>query len=273
MIDAVSEGCEAFVAGGYDLQQYLKDYDPAVWGNDKVASGPQEDARVASAANQDSVIKAERPQQHHHRRRRQELRHPRRQPPDQGRLQRHPAQPHHRGPARLLPEVGPDRRQQHRQLELRVRRSRRLRHRPRVDRPQHPHRRPLPRQRAAELLRQGLPAARRADRHRARRQLRHRVLELLQGPRQEHADREQRQHRHHRQRQAQGHHAPQQVRRDPPALPARALRTGRRLQQQLRGGRGAGVRLLPLRRRHLLAAVRERQRHLAAGRRQASARC
>lgn len=58
MIDAVSEGCEAFVAGGYDLQQYLKDYDPAVWGNDEVASGPQEDARVASAVNQDSEIKA-----------------------------------------------------------------------------------------------------------------------------------------------------------------------------------------------------------------------
>lgn len=46
------------VAGGYDLQQYLKDYDPAVWGNDEVASGPQEDARVASAVNQDSEIKA-----------------------------------------------------------------------------------------------------------------------------------------------------------------------------------------------------------------------
>ncbi|MGW0335344.1 pectate lyase family protein [Streptomyces sp. NPDC003011] len=58
MIDAVSEGCEAFVTGGYDLQQYLKDYDPAVWGNDQVASGPQEDARVASAAKQDAEIKA-----------------------------------------------------------------------------------------------------------------------------------------------------------------------------------------------------------------------
>ncbi|WP_328772523.1 pectate lyase family protein [Streptomyces sp. NBC_00286] len=58
MIDAVSEGCEAFVAQGYDLQQYLKDYDPAVWGNDRPASGPQEDARVASAANQNSQIKA-----------------------------------------------------------------------------------------------------------------------------------------------------------------------------------------------------------------------
>ncbi|MES5822730.1 pectate lyase [Streptomyces sp. RG80] len=58
MIDAVSEGCEAFVTGGYDLQQYLKDYDPAVYGNDKVAMGPQEDARVASAAKQDTEIKA-----------------------------------------------------------------------------------------------------------------------------------------------------------------------------------------------------------------------
>ncbi|GAB2962502.1 polysaccharide lyase family 1 protein [Streptomyces pseudoechinosporeus] len=58
MIDAVSEGCEAFVTGGYDLQQYLKDYDPAVYGNDEIAKGPQEDARVASMANQDSAIKA-----------------------------------------------------------------------------------------------------------------------------------------------------------------------------------------------------------------------
>ncbi|MFF6784206.1 polysaccharide lyase family 1 protein [Streptomyces sp. NPDC012510] len=58
MIDAVSQGCEAFVTDGYDLQQYLKDYDPAVYGNDKVAMGPQEDARVASAAKQDTEIKA-----------------------------------------------------------------------------------------------------------------------------------------------------------------------------------------------------------------------
>ncbi|MEV7001390.1 pectate lyase [Streptomyces sp. NPDC093982] len=58
MIDAVSEGCDAFAADGYDFQQYLKDYDPAVWGNDKPADGPQEDLRVASAAAQDSAIKA-----------------------------------------------------------------------------------------------------------------------------------------------------------------------------------------------------------------------
>ncbi|MEU6805851.1 pectate lyase family protein [Streptomyces neyagawaensis] len=61
MIDAVSQGCDAFVTGGYDLQQYLKDYDPAVYGHDKVAMGPQEDARVASAARQDAEIKADIP--------------------------------------------------------------------------------------------------------------------------------------------------------------------------------------------------------------------
>ncbi|MDG5802926.1 pectate lyase [Streptomyces ossamyceticus] len=61
VIDAVSQGCDAFVTGGYDLQQYLKDYDPAVYGNDKVAMGPQEDARVASAARQDAEIKADIP--------------------------------------------------------------------------------------------------------------------------------------------------------------------------------------------------------------------
>ena len=58
MIDAVSEGCEAFVTGGYDFQQYLKDYDPAVWGNDKAASGPQEDARARPPPSQDAEIKA-----------------------------------------------------------------------------------------------------------------------------------------------------------------------------------------------------------------------
>ncbi|KMS71944.1 pectate lyase [Streptomyces viridochromogenes] len=56
MIDAVSEGCEAFVTDGFDFQQYLKDYDPAVWGNDKPASGPQEEARGASADKQGAEI-------------------------------------------------------------------------------------------------------------------------------------------------------------------------------------------------------------------------
>ncbi|WP_435282487.1 pectate lyase family protein [Streptomyces koelreuteriae] len=58
MIDAVSQGCEAFEAEGYDFQQYLADYDPAVWGHDKPVSGAQEDLRAASAAQQDKIIKA-----------------------------------------------------------------------------------------------------------------------------------------------------------------------------------------------------------------------
>ncbi|MGW0863621.1 pectate lyase family protein [Streptomyces sp. NPDC002611] len=58
MIDAVSQGCEAFEAEGYDFQQYLADYDPAVWGHDKPVSGVQEDLRAASAAQQDKIIKA-----------------------------------------------------------------------------------------------------------------------------------------------------------------------------------------------------------------------
>ncbi|MGW1022684.1 pectate lyase family protein [Streptomyces sp. NPDC002577] len=58
MIDAVSEGCSAFEAEGYDFQQYLADYDPAVWGYENTVSGEQEDLRAASAANQDKAIKA-----------------------------------------------------------------------------------------------------------------------------------------------------------------------------------------------------------------------
>ncbi|WAZ20878.1 pectate lyase [Streptomyces cinnabarinus] len=58
MIDAVSEGCDALAAEGYDFQRYLADYDPAVWGHDTPVSGEQEDLRAASAANQDKMIKA-----------------------------------------------------------------------------------------------------------------------------------------------------------------------------------------------------------------------
>ncbi|WP_307783870.1 pectate lyase family protein [Streptomyces spinoverrucosus] len=58
VIDAVSEGCEAFAANGYDFQQYLADYDPAVWGLDTPVSGEQEDLRAASAANQSQAVKA-----------------------------------------------------------------------------------------------------------------------------------------------------------------------------------------------------------------------
>ncbi|MFF6917327.1 polysaccharide lyase family 1 protein [Streptomyces sp. NPDC012466] len=58
VIDAVSEGCDAFAAEGYDFQKYLAAYDPAVWGHDKPVSGEQEDLRAASAAAQDKTIKA-----------------------------------------------------------------------------------------------------------------------------------------------------------------------------------------------------------------------
>ncbi|MFD0006863.1 polysaccharide lyase family 1 protein [Streptomyces sp. NPDC127178] len=58
MIDAVSEGCDAFATDGYDLQRYLADYDPAVWGHDNPVSGEQEELRAASAARQDQAIKA-----------------------------------------------------------------------------------------------------------------------------------------------------------------------------------------------------------------------
>ncbi|MGW1609613.1 pectate lyase family protein [Streptomyces sp. NPDC002285] len=58
VIDAVSEGCDAFAADGYDLQRYLADYDPAVWGHDGPVSGEQEELRAASAARQDRAIKA-----------------------------------------------------------------------------------------------------------------------------------------------------------------------------------------------------------------------
>ncbi|MEU6274845.1 pectate lyase [Streptomyces populi] len=57
-IDANASGCDSFAAPGYDFDQYLADYDPAVWGYDQVVSGEQEDLRAASAADQDTAIKA-----------------------------------------------------------------------------------------------------------------------------------------------------------------------------------------------------------------------
>ncbi|MFJ7963990.1 polysaccharide lyase family 1 protein [Streptomyces sp. NPDC096324] len=57
-IDANASGCDSFAAPGYDFDRYLADYDPAVWGYDQVVSGEQEDLRAASAANQDTAIKA-----------------------------------------------------------------------------------------------------------------------------------------------------------------------------------------------------------------------
>ncbi|MEV3991648.1 pectate lyase [Streptomyces sp. NPDC049837] len=57
-LNATEGGCEAFEADGYDFARYLADYDPAVWGYDTPVSGPQEDLRSVSAANQGRAIKA-----------------------------------------------------------------------------------------------------------------------------------------------------------------------------------------------------------------------
>ncbi|MCT2581560.1 pectate lyase family protein [Actinophytocola gossypii] len=45
-------GCAEYAADGYRLDDYLAAYDPEVWGRDTEPSGPLEDARAASAANQ-----------------------------------------------------------------------------------------------------------------------------------------------------------------------------------------------------------------------------
>ena len=61
-IDAVSEGCDAFAAPGYDFDAYLKKYAPETWGLDKDLSGEPDDSpeglRRTSADNQDQAIKA-----------------------------------------------------------------------------------------------------------------------------------------------------------------------------------------------------------------------
>lgn len=57
-IDAGAAGCARYEAPGYDFDRYLADYDPAVWGYDTPVSGPQEDARAASAANQAAAVQA-----------------------------------------------------------------------------------------------------------------------------------------------------------------------------------------------------------------------
>lgn len=49
--------CADYAADGYSLPAYLAAYDPAVWGRETEPSGPLEDARVASAANQTARIK------------------------------------------------------------------------------------------------------------------------------------------------------------------------------------------------------------------------
>ncbi|MFI2378915.1 polysaccharide lyase family 1 protein [Streptomyces sp. NPDC018964] len=60
-IDAVSEGCEAFAAPGYDFDAYLEAYAPETWGLEQDLSAEPDDSpeglRRASAAAQDTAIK------------------------------------------------------------------------------------------------------------------------------------------------------------------------------------------------------------------------
>lgn len=60
-IDAVSEGCDAFAAPGYDFDAYLAAYAPEVWGLDTDLSAEPADSpeglRRVSAAAQDKAIK------------------------------------------------------------------------------------------------------------------------------------------------------------------------------------------------------------------------
>ncbi|CAM5685945.1 hypothetical protein SVIOM342S_10129 [Streptomyces violaceorubidus] len=61
-VDAVSEGCEAFAAPGYDFGAYLEKYSPESWGRETDLSAEPDDSpeglRRASAAEQDRSIKA-----------------------------------------------------------------------------------------------------------------------------------------------------------------------------------------------------------------------
>lgn len=56
--DGSALSCTDYAAGtGYELEQYLQDYDPAVWGRDRDPAGAQEDARRAAAAKQARTIR------------------------------------------------------------------------------------------------------------------------------------------------------------------------------------------------------------------------
>ncbi|MFE4062247.1 polysaccharide lyase family 1 protein [Streptomyces sp. NPDC059096] len=50
--------CADYAAPGYSFDQYLADYDPAVWGYENPVSGEQEDLRAASAKRQSAQIMA-----------------------------------------------------------------------------------------------------------------------------------------------------------------------------------------------------------------------
>lgn len=56
--DGTSLTCDDYAAGtGYSLDQYLQDYDPAVYGRDQEPVGPQETARSRAAAKQAATIR------------------------------------------------------------------------------------------------------------------------------------------------------------------------------------------------------------------------
>ncbi|WP_338695229.1 polysaccharide lyase family 1 protein [Streptomyces sp. Q6] len=57
-LDADGDTCADFAADGYDFDQYLADYDPAVWGYENEVTGEQESLRAASATAQAKAIKA-----------------------------------------------------------------------------------------------------------------------------------------------------------------------------------------------------------------------
>ncbi|WP_395572657.1 polysaccharide lyase family 1 protein [Streptomyces sp. BK79] len=62
LIDAVSQGCDAFAEPGYDFDAYLEKYAPETWGRETDLSAEPDDSpeglRRASAARQDQAIKA-----------------------------------------------------------------------------------------------------------------------------------------------------------------------------------------------------------------------
>lgn len=60
VIDGLPEtGCADLADPGYTLDTYLATYDPAVWGRDEDPSGPLEEARERSVANQKAVTQIE----------------------------------------------------------------------------------------------------------------------------------------------------------------------------------------------------------------------
>jgi pectate lyase len=52
-----SIGCDDYADPEFSLDAYLETYDPRVWGRDAEPSGPLEDARVRSAANQTAQVR------------------------------------------------------------------------------------------------------------------------------------------------------------------------------------------------------------------------